>query len=174
MRNGNIGLGLADQTTGKGSTVTGTSAADLSAPVTVPAYDMTAGTVYRLTAFGHGTQARGIRPGLSPKLAVGVSVGGTSLGTFTPAYNPAAGATFSWSSTCYLAVMATGTTGTIIGNDTFTWAGQGAAHSNDSFTVNTTEANAVVLTAAWRSATGSPTITCDGTVLERVQNYPAS
>jgi hypothetical protein len=30
------------------------------------------------------------------------------------------------------------------------------------------------MTASWSSATGSPTITCDGTMLERVQNYPAS
>jgi len=170
MRSGNIGLGLADQTTGGGSTVTGTSVADLSASITVPAYDMTAGTVYRFTAFGHGTHARG----RSADLSLEINVGGTSLGTFTPARKPAPGAAFNWTYTCYLAVTATGSTGTIISNETFTWAGLTASHGNNSFTVDTTQANAVVMTASWASAEGSPTITCDRTMLERVQNYPAS
>jgi hypothetical protein len=170
MRSGNIGLGLADQTTGGGSTVTGTSPADLSASITVPANDMTTGTIYRFTAFGHGTQASGTAVSIEPK----INVGGSSLGTFTPASGPAAGAAFNWSYTCYLAVTATGATGTIVSNETFTWAGLTTSHGNNSFTVATTEANAVVMTASWSSATGSPTITCDGTMLERVQNYPAS
>jgi hypothetical protein len=170
MRSGNIGLGLADQTTGGGSTVTATSVSDLSASITVPAYDMTVGTVYRFTAFGHGTQARGRPVNLSPK----INIGGTALGTFTPARKPAAGAAFSWTYTCYLAVTATGSSGNIISNETFTWAGLATSHGNNSFTVDTTQANAIVMTASWVSAEGSPTITCDRTMLERVQNYPAS
>lgn len=170
MRNGNIGLGLADQTTGGGSTVTGTSPADLSASITVPAYDMTAGTVYRFTAFGHGSQASGTPVGIEPK----INIGGISLGTFTPASNPAAGAAFNWAYTCYLAVTATGVSATIISNETFTWAGLVTSHGNDSFTVDTTESNAIVMTASWIATAGSPTITCDYTMLERVQNYPAS
>jgi hypothetical protein len=169
MRNGNIGLGLADQTTGGGSTVAGTSVSELSASITVPAYDMTVGTVYRFTAFGHGTHARGRPAGLR----AGISIGGTSLGTFTAAPTSAAGEAFSWSYTCYLAVSATGSSGTIIGNGTLTWDGPTASHGNSSFTVDTTQANDIAVTASWASAEGSPTITCDRTVLERLQNYPA-
>ena len=170
MRSGNIGLGLSDQTTGGGSTVTGTSPANLSASFTVPARDMTAGTVYRFTAFGHGTQASGAPASIQPK----INIGGTSLGTFTPASSPAAGTAFTWAYTGYLVVTATGATGKIVSNETFTWAGLTTSHGNNSFTVDTTQANAVVVTASWTSATASPTITCDCTMLERVQNYPAS
>jgi hypothetical protein len=176
MRNGNVGLGLAGQTTGTGSTVAGTSASDLSASITVPAYDMTVGTVYRFTAFGHGTQARD----RSVSLVAGISVGGTSLGTFTAAprptpaeSKPAPRAAFSWTYTCYLAVTATGPSGTIASNETFAWDGLTTSHGNSSFTVDTTQPNDVVVTASWASAQGSPTITCDRTVLERLQNYPA-
>jgi hypothetical protein len=174
MRTGNIGLGLADQTTGGGETVTATSVSNLSASITVPAYDMTVGTVYRFTAFGHGTAARGGQASLSSKADIGISIGGTSLGTFTPAHDPAPGAAFNWTYTCYLAVTGAGSSGAIISNETFTWAGQTTSHGNNSFTVDTTRANPVVMTASWRSTSGSPTITCDSTVLERVQNYPAS
>lgn len=170
MRSGNIGLGLADQTTGGGSTVTDTSPANLSASMTVPAYDMTAGTVYRFTAFGHGTQGSGRPPSIQAK----INVGGTSLGTFTPDGRPAHGEEFTWVYTCYLAVTETGAAGTIISNETFTWAGLTTSDGNNSFTVDTTQPNAVVMTASWTSMTGSPTITCDRTMLERVQNYPAS
>jgi hypothetical protein len=170
MRSGNIGLGLADQTTGGGSTVTGTSPADLSASVTVPAYDMTAGTVYRFTAFGHGSYGRDGQADLRP----GIHVGGTSLGTFTAERRPVPGAAFDWTYTCYLAVTATGSGGEIISSETFTWAGVTTSHGNNSFTVDTTQENAVVMAASWTSTAGSPTITCDRTVLERVQNYPAS
>lgn len=97
----------------------------------------------------------------------------TSLGTFTPAHDPAPGAAFNWTCTAYLIVTDTGSTGTITSNETFTRAGQSTIRGNDSFTVDTTQANDVVLTASWRSTAGSPTITCDGTVLERLQNYPA-
>jgi hypothetical protein len=169
LRNGNIGLGLADQTTGGGSTVAGTSASELSASITVPAYDMTVGTVYRLTAFGHGTQARGRPASLRP----GISIGGTSLGTFTAAPKSAPGGAFSWTYTCYLAVAATGSSGTIVSNGTLTWDGLTTSNGNSSFTVDTTQANDIVVTASWTSAQGSPTITCDRTVLERLQNYPA-
>jgi hypothetical protein len=174
MRSGNIGLGLADQTTGGGSTVTAASVSDLSASITVPAYDMTAGTIYRFTAFGHGSSARGGRAGAPPEISIGISVGGATLGTFAPARDPAPGAAFNWTCTCYLTVTGTGSTGTIISNETLTWAGLTTSHGNDSFTVDTTRANAVVLTAAWEPAAGAATITCDGTVLERLQNYPAS
>lgn len=170
MRNGNIGLGLSDQTTGPGSTVTTTSVSDLSASITVPAYDMTVGTVYRFTAFGHGTNAQGESVDISPA----INIGGTSLGTFTPACKPMVGAAFNWTYTCYLAVTAAGSSGEIISNETFTWAGVATSHGNNSFAVDTTQANAVVMTASWTSTAGSPTITCDRTMLERVQNYPAS
>ena len=181
MRRGNIGLGLADQRTSGGLTLTGESVANLSGTLTIPAYDMTVGTVYRFTAFGHGTQ-----PSAPVTLYPKLNIGGASLGTFATASMPPAGQDFYWTYTCNLFVTGWGSTGTIVSNETFTWGGitststtapspwngLTSAHGNSSFTVNTLQANAVYMSASWAS-TGA-TITCDCTMLERVQNYPAS
>jgi len=171
MKRGCTGLGLADSTTGQGSTVTGTTPARLSASFTIPANDMVAGKAYRFRAWGHGTQAAGSPVSLQPQTNVGVA----SLGTFTAGNGPAAGASFYWSYECMLCVTAVGGSGTLASNETFSWGGAlGASHGNTSFTVNTARDNPVVLTANWSSSSGSPTISCDGCLLEPLQNYPAS
>lgn len=170
MRNGNIGLGLADQTTGGGSTVTTASPSSLSTSFTVPPYDMTVGTVYRLTAFGRGSQPRD----QGGDLLLEMKIGGVSLGRFALDQKPASPGTWGWIYSCYLAVTGNGSSGTLVGNETFAWAGLTASHGSGAVTVDTTQANVVVLDASWTSTAGSPTITCDRTVLERVQNYPVS
>lgn len=168
MRSANIGLGLPDQTTGGGATVTATTSSDLSAPITVPPYDMTAGTVYRFAAFGHGS----LPAGGGGDLSLSMHIDGASLGTFTPSRRPGAGPAFDWTYTCHLAVTATGSAGKLVGNDTFIWAGTPTSHGNASVTVDTTQPNAVVLMANWTSGAGS-SITCDRILFERLQNYPA-
>jgi len=170
MRNGNLGLGLADQTTGGGLTVTGASPSDLSASFNVPPYDMTVGTVYRLTAFGRGSQP----PDPQVDLSLEMRVGSTSLGRFDVKRMPGSQGTFEWTYTCYLAVTGTGTSGALTANETFVRPGLTATHGNGAVTVDTTQASALVLAASWTSTAGAPTITCDRTMLERVQNYPAS
>jgi hypothetical protein len=170
MKKGNIGLGLADSTTAGGGTVTGATVSDLSHAVTIPAYDMTASKMYKLTAYGHGTQATGTAQGLTLRL----NIGGQSLGDLAVTAGPAAGAAFNWRYEAYLIVTATGTSGSVVSNETFTWAGQTTNHGNSGFTLSTETGNAVTLTGEWATVTGSPTITCDGTLLEPVNSYPAS
>jgi hypothetical protein len=175
MRNGNIGLGLADTTTAGGETVTGTTMASLSKEIPVPANDMTAGTVYKVTAAGRGTQASGTAVTLTGSF----NIDGSGLGTWSPAANIPAGDTFYWTYECSIHVLAAGSSGTVSSNEKFTWGVAGGAgnviqNGHPSFTVNTTQSNQFGLTAEWSSAAGSPTIVCDTTVLERINSYPAS
>jgi hypothetical protein len=175
VRRGCVGLGMPDSTTGAGSTVTTTSPASLSAPAGIPANDMTAGTVYKLRCFGTGRQAAGI----AQPLTVGVTLGGISIGGFTPQAPPAAGASFAWTYECQLYVTTAGAAGTVAATETFTWGGNGKGSSTPTMRsgsaspVNTTQANALVLTAAWGSAAGGPAITCAATIVERVGDIPS-
>jgi len=167
MKKGNTGLGLADSTAAAGGTVTAAASSGLSQTITVPAYDMTAGKMYKLTAYGHGTQAAGTAQGLTLQL----TIGGQSLGSHAVTAGPAAGAAFNWRYEAYLVVRATGTSGSVVSNETFTWAGQATNHGSNGFTLSTEAGNAIVLQGEWAAATGSPTITCDGTLLEPVNSY---
>jgi hypothetical protein len=177
VRRGCAGLGLPDSTTGAGSTVTATAPAGLSAPVSIPAGDMTAGTVYKMRCFGTGKQAAGA----AHSLTVGVTLGGTSIGSFTPQAAPAAGAPFAWRYECLLYVSAAGTAGTVAATQTFAWGGTGTGaapstpttHGGAALAVNTTQVNALVLTAAWGAAAGGPAITCAATLLERAGTVPS-
>jgi len=170
MKRGNIGLGLADSSAGQGATVTVVTLTALSGSVTVPAYDMVTNKVYRVRAWGHGTQAAGTAVNLSLQ----AKLGSASLGTWTPGTNPAAAASFTWEYEALITVTATGTSGTFSANEKYAWNGAASQHSNPSITVSTQSAQAIVLNAAWASAAGSPTITCDGYSVEPVQAYPAS
>jgi hypothetical protein len=174
VRRGNIGLGLADTTTGAGSTVTSSTAAALSAPVTIPANDATAGTIYKMTCFGTGTAAAGT----AVPLTLSLSLAGATLGTFQPTAFPAAGSAFSWRYECSLYVTAAGTAGTIAASGTFSWGPNGTApatilHGGSAQPVNTSTPNQLELTAHWASAAGAPAITCACTLVERVANFPA-
>ena len=179
MRLGCIGLGAADTRTGAGSTVTSVSPTfnNLTPSFTLPINDMVTNAVYEFIAFGHGTQATGSAQNLSVRL----NIGGTSMGTYTPPVNPTVADPFFWTYTGYLIVTAMGSSGTVILNEQFTWgtsaplaAANTSCHGNTSFTVDTTASNAVVMTAAWASSTGSPTITCDGAVMKRINHFPAA
>jgi Pectate lyase superfamily protein len=175
VRHGCVGLGMPQSTTGAGSTVTTTAPASLSATTTIPAGDMTAGTAYHMRCFGTGTQAAGT----AQPLTVGVTIGGTSIGSFAPRALPAAGASFAWTYECLLYVTATGAAGTVAAAETFAWGGNGTGpstptmRSGTALPVNTTHANALVLTAAWGATAGSPAITCAATVVERIGDVPS-
>jgi len=170
MKRGNIGLGLADSTTGTGNTVTAAAQTQLSASITVPLYDMVPGKVYRIRAWGHGTQAAGAAQNLSLQAHLG-----QSLGTWTAGTNPAAGAAFVWSYETLCMITAQGSSGTFTTTETFTWNGAVSQHGNNAgITVNTQANQSAFLDVAWAATTGAPTITCDGTSVEPIQNYPAS
>lgn len=169
IRRGNIGLGLADSTTAAGGTVAAAATASLGAPVTIPANDAGAGAVYKLTCFGTGTMAAGD----AVPLTMGMTLGGASLGEFQPSAAPAAGQPFSWRFEGLLYVTAAGASGSAAASGVFTWGAASTVYSTGAQPLNTTQANELVLTAAWASAAGSPALRCDATLLERIPGYPA-
>jgi hypothetical protein len=168
---GNVGLGMGEaQSAISGGPVTGTAFADLTHVFTIPPYDPVVATVYRLTAWGHGLQATGTAAGLSVQAALK----GHSLGSFAIATTPAAEAGFAWKYEAYLTVTATGTAGAINVTDFFTMAGAPVPHSGNGHAINTTEANTLAFQAQWSTTAGSPAITCDGCLLERLRNVVPS
>jgi hypothetical protein len=167
VRTGNVGLGLGDaQTAASGGPVTGTTLAGLTPAFTIPPYDPAVAAVYRLTAWGHGTEAAGT----AAELTVQAALNGNSLGPITIAASPPAGSGFAWKYEAYITVTATGASGAINLTDFFTVAGVPVPHSSNGAAINTTKANTLALQAAWSTAVGSPEITCDGCALERVPN----
>ena len=168
------------------TTITGTSAAALSAVWTIPANDANLGTCYRLTAFGNGTWGS-----TQQALAFGIGFpGNTEFGTHQAvgAPNFQVSATFRWMA--ILTIMLVGTPGA-----SASWNGQmmlnitqtansintvqnppsagtnsiGAAQGPSSnVTQDSTISNAFQMIAWWGSTTGSPTITCHGTLFERL------
>jgi hypothetical protein len=183
MRQGNIGLGLADATTGAGNTVTSAAApANLSAGVTIPANDATVGTIYKITCFGTGTApaAPAATAGTSaPALNLALTLAGTNAGGYKPATVPAPGSQFTWRYEAQLYVTTAGTSGALAAHETFSWGANGStpvttAHSGTVQPLNTTAATRMALNASWTSTTGAPTITCTCTLIERVSGFPAS
>ncbi len=169
VRKGNIGLGVSEESTAAGSTVSTASFKNLSGSFTIPPYDMTVGAVYKLTAWGHGTEATGTAVSLTVRAVLGAS----PLGSCTASANPAAGTAFAWTYTAYIYVTATGTAGAVNLVDSFTWNGVTTQHSNTAFPVNTHVSGALVFQGKWAAITGTPAISCDGSMLERVQPVPA-
>lgn len=171
VRSGNVGLGLGEaQTAPSGGPVTGTAFADLMPAFTIPPYDPAVAAVYRLTAWGHGTEAAGTPAGLTVQAALN----GNSLGPIAIVATPSAGSGFAWKYEAYLTVTATGTAGALNLTDFFTVAGVPVPHTSNGVAVNTTEANTLALQAQWSAPAGAPEITCDGCTLERIPNATAS
>lgn len=157
--------------------VTGTSYADLSGAFTIAAYEATAGSLYRLVAWGHGTQASGTAANLSVQAVLGTSIfvytimDGSAIG---------AGDSFHWRATVDFLVTATGTSAAIAPGMTFTWseavgttsanaATASADNTSGSVTFNSEVANSVAFRAEWSTTTGSPGISCESSYLECVR-----
>lgn len=170
MKKGCIGLGAPDSITAPGLTVTSTVAEQpLSATLTVPVYDAVVGKVYRLRAWGHGTQ----QATTAAVLDFQAKWGGSSLGTWAATAGPAAAAAFAWTYELLVSFTSIGATAASVSNETFTWNGVTTNHNNTQ-TLNTQTGGTFYLQCYWPSASGAPTITCDGTVIDSFQNYPLS
>jgi hypothetical protein len=164
--------GQADTTS---NVVTATGSNALSKAWTLPA-GLPAGAAYRLTAFGHGQQATTT----AVQFNFNSSLGGTTfMGTDIANTVVAANTTFHWFVTIILIVTGTGTSGTTMAGAS-TAFGQAAVATGANQTappadtnpsgpaINTTITNAFQLLGGWASTTGSPTITCVGSLLEPV------
>lgn len=157
------------------TTVTAASQTRLSTAYVIAANDAQVGTVYRLIAFGSGTQATGTARTLSirPNYA-----GGGGWNAYTvPATLAAVGNTFRWHAEVVVTFPAIGATakpilfmrGLIfdVTNGTTQTALSNEFDTTGGTTVDTTSAWALQLECAWGSTTGSPTISCLATVFER-------
>ena len=170
---------LSDGSTNAASnTVTQATFTQLTASWGVPANDPNPGTLYRLTCFGNGTWGS-----TQQQLTMrGNYTAGPGLGAVRVAstFIPASGH-FDWSFTQHLLFSASGAGGawiasaTLAINDSDNPNTPGVAASNamalcgaGSGSLSTTSAFNVFAEAEWASTTGAPTITCTGSLFERV------
>ena len=168
--------GTAD---GVSHTVNNTSYAQLSSTYTIPAGDPSSGTAYRLTTFGNGTW------GTTEAIEFSVNLAGTEIGT-APTISGSAfssAAAFDFTVTLLLICVSNGSSGTWMSNITGTLVQSansvlpGTAADNTvtftgsthtAVTQNTTIANTLEIDAKWAGTTGSPTLSCAGTLFEKV------
>jgi len=159
--------GLGSQSDVSPVTVTAAVATRVTKSWTIPA-TAAAGSVWRITAWGAGTQGSSAQT-LSMWLfaqgnqEAGAGYANTFAGTSTA---------FGWRATGWYQVTSPGASGTA----QYTWDVQvraaGASSSTsllgwtNGVTVNTTASGSIYLMAGWGATTGAPTITCDGSMLE--------
>ena len=163
------------------TTVTGTTIGPLSAVWTIPANDANVGTTYRLSAWGNGTWG-------STQQALAFVIdfpAGNEFGTHqaVAAATFPISAVFRWNAILWITCLATGAGGTWHGSCNFAISetanslNPGTASTNtigaaqgpsSNVSQDTTVSNQLAFGAWWGSTTGAPTITCHGTLMERV------
>lgn len=149
----------------------------MSAIWPVAAADARAGTVYRLTVTGSGTQGSTPQAIGHQLSCFGATAGNRVMATTTIGANLA----FSWRYVTEITVTAPGSSGTARVSTFFNWSqgvgGSGLASANEttaatdvSATVNTASAGNITAQLAWASIAGTtpPTLTSFRSVLERI------
>jgi hypothetical protein len=152
--------------------VTAASETQLSSQYTIAANDAAVGTAYRLSCWGTGTQ------GSSPQSISfrANTIGGSGLNAVTTGSGFAsASAQFRWWAEMICLASAIGSGGTITGflrgavEQISVTTGSVAFNSEwDGNSVNTAANWGIEIDCAWGSTSGAPTITCKGTLFERV------
>ena len=168
------------QADGISHTVNNTSYAQLSSLYTIPAGDAQDGTAYRLTTFGNGTT------GTTEALYFSAGLAGSEIGT-APEISGSALATgaaaFDFEATVTLICVSNGTSGTWVASirgvvtqsanailpgtaadNTIPFAG--CTHT--AVTQDTTVGNTFGIYAKWAGTTGTPTLSCVGSLFEKV------
>lgn len=161
-------------------TIIATTFTDLSSVYQIPAGDAQSGTAYRLSIFGNGTWGS-----TQQVLTFTTALAGTAIGTAPAIASTAlsASAAFDFDVSVLLICVTPGSSGT--------WAARVSGQVNETanallpataadntigltgcthtaVTQNTTIANNLSIQAKWASATGAPTLTCNGTLFEKV------
>jgi|SRR5580698_1741461 hypothetical protein len=160
-------------------TVNNTSYAQLSSIYAIPASDAQSGTAYRLSTFGNGTW------GTAEALTIAVGLAGTEIGT-TPVISGSAfsnAAAFDFELNATLICVTNGTSGTWVAkirgvltqSANSVLPGTAADNTADvvgcthtAVTQDTTIADNFGVYAKWAGTTGSPTLSCVGTLFEKV------
>ena len=151
-------------------TVTAAAITRITKAWPITANDAQVGTVYRLKAFGTGTQGS-TQQNLTtdgntghPSLIVAGTIIGVSQG-------------FSWESEAEMRVTATGSGGTADMKTAFKWQAAATGTTSNTWSgvqastavaFNTTIAQTSQIRMQWASTTGAPTITCYGSTFERL------
>jgi hypothetical protein len=153
-------------------TVTAAVATRITKAWAIPAGNGQVSAVYRLKAWGFGTEGS-----TAQNLTWSVALAGVVLQSVTATALTASGA-FRWTVEILLHVVTMGAGGTADVALDGRWATTASPTVEGSFaagsaaaggeTLNTTVANTLALFVAWASTTGAPTITCDGSTFERV------
>lgn len=161
------------------TTVTATSATDLSSVYQIPASDAATDVMYELLAWGNGTWGS-----TAQNLFFFTALAGSALGQGSEIYSGLFNTSqvFRWRYTARLICVTTGSSATwqqqgdgVISRYNGTLAPGSATTNSMGFTdsnttavtQDSTVANDFSVQAYWASATGSPTLTCHGTRFSR-------
>lgn len=146
-----------------------TSTTQLSRAWAIPAGDADVSTTYRLTAFGLGSQG-----GTQQQFKFNLKPGG-SVAVWTTTGFVSASTAFQWRLVSELTVTQTGSAGTCmatmdlsVGNTGATPNNYGAAGFSQSFAFNTTVVQNMFFQAWMGGTAGSPSVTCYGSIFERL------
>lgn len=178
--NGQLALNLGGSTKKNAQpsssvTVASSTTETIIATYSIPANDMVAGAVYKITAWG--TAGVTGTPTLTYRARMG-GVAGTTLGTCAVT---AAGTVANkvWRMEIYVVCLTTGGSGTAFGNLSL-FSGLNATTANpatnpthimdggSAITVNTTTSQDLVITSQWSASSASNTITSRGFAAERI------
>ena len=152
-------------------TVTAAAFTRITNSWSVPASDARTGTTYRLSAWGTGTQGSTAQTLSFELTAFGVTAAGTGF----PAAFAGVSVAFGWNVTGTVQVVSTGAgTAVVEYNYTVTIKAAGASASSvlsgfgSTTAGTTTAAENLFYSVQWGAVVGAPTITCTGSVFERV------
>ena len=173
---GTIPVTIGDSTNFAVTQATDTQA---SQSFSVPGNDPNAGTTYRLTAWGSMTQGStaqittwSLYFGGSSRITLQVGAGqfNASAGIRWKVQLTALCATAGAGGTWMFAIDVTEslTAGTLLAGQGLNGTIAGCNGTGANVAVDTTVANTMLLEAAWGSTTGAPTLTCRGTLFERL------
>ena len=153
-------------------TVTGTSMANISSQSVIAANDALIGTCYRQSSWGTGTQGSSAQ-NLSFR-ANTIGGGGLNAVTIDSGFC-SSGAQFRWMARMTLVVSAIGSSGAVGGFLEGLVVQTGVTTPSINFnsawnavTTNTAASWGIEIDCDWASTTGSPTISCNGTLFERI------
>jgi hypothetical protein len=152
-------------------TVTANSFTQLSPYFSIPANDPQVGTAYRVTAWGTGAWGSTAQQG-NWSLALNnssVSTAGLASGSFATSQS------IVWRWTGLIVIQTVGSSGTFeLVHEAF--ASQNSSGTTTNFAVRATTGNAIDTTGSntfglgfsWNATTGSPTVTCQGALFEKL------
>lgn len=157
-------------------TVTSTGVNKLSQGFAIYGNDAVPGTVYRLQAWGTGTQAT--TTAIVPNWFLLAFNTNNYMNTEIAASQFTAGGGFFWNWEAYILITAVGSSGSFltwgrVGSDTngATLVNGYCAQAMAATTVDTTQKWFMQCNFGWASTTNSPTITCTGSYFQRMVYY---